>query len=157
MIKNLLSLKKKKLTLRLLKYKGLIDMLKSCKYCGRIHDSKFDCGKKPQRKKRCNNKDKFRWTQVWQKKRIEIKQRDKYLCQVCIRKLYDTYLQYNYKDLEVHHAIPLEEDFNRRLDNDILLTICERHHEMAEKGEISRDVILNIISEQESKNIPPGM
>lgn len=24
-------------------------MLKSCRYCGRIHDSAYDCGKKPQR------------------------------------------------------------------------------------------------------------
>lgn len=124
-------------------------MLKSCKYCGRIHDGKFDCGKKPVRKKQGNNKDRFRWTQAWQNKREEIKQRDKYLCQVCIRKLYDTYKQYNYGDLEVHHAIPLEEDFDKRLDNDNLITICEHHHEMAERGEIPLDTVLNIIKEQE--------
>lgn len=126
-------------------------MLKSCSYCGRIHDSKFDCGKKPVRKKQGNDKDKFRWTQAWQKKREEIKERDSYLCQVCIRKLYDTVNQYNYNDLEVHHAITLEEDFDKRLDNDILLTMCERHHEMAERGEIPREVILKIIKEQERK------
>jgi len=127
-------------------------MLKSCKYCGKIHDSKFDCGKKPQRKKQGNNKDKFRWTQAWQHKREEIKQRDSYLCQMCIRKLYDTKKQYNYDDLEVHHAVPLEEDFDRRLDNDILLTICGTHHEKAESGEIPREVILNIIAEQEAND-----
>ena len=126
-------------------------MLKSCKFCMRIHDSKYDCGKKPVRKKQGNNKDKFRWTQAWQHKREEIKQRDSYLCQVCIRKLYDTKQQYNYDDLEVHHAVPLEEDFDKRLDNDILLTICGTHHEKAENGEIPRDVILTIIREQESK------
>lgn len=125
------------------------NMLKSCKWCMRVHDSKFDCGHKPQRKKQGNDKDKFRWTQAWQKKREEIKERDKYLCQVCIRKLYETVNQYTYDDLEVHHAIPLEEDFDKRLDNDNLLTLCERHHEMAESGEIPRAEILKIISEQE--------
>lgn len=126
-------------------------MLKSCKYCMRIHDSKFDCGKKPIRKKQGNNKDRFRWTSVWQKKRQEIKERDKYLCQVCIRKLYDTKTQFNYNDLEVHHAISLEEDFDKRLDNDNLITICGEHHEKAENGEIPLDVILGIIRDQESK------
>ena len=130
-------------------------MLKSCKYCMRIHDSKYNCGKKPQRKKHGNDKERFRWTQAWQKKREEIKQRDSYLCQICIRKLYDTHNQYNYNDLEVHHGVPLEEDFEKRLDNDILLTICERHHEMAERGDISRREILDIAGEQEDK-YPPG-
>lgn len=131
-------------------------MLKSCKYCLRIHDSKFDCGRKPQRKKQGNGKDRFRWTAVWQKKRVEIKERDKYLCQICIRMLYDTYNQYNYDDLEVHHGIPLEEDFERRLDNKILLTMCERHHEMAERGQIPREEILKITEEQETAMPPEG-
>ncbi|SNR85856.1 hypothetical protein SAMN05446037_100155 [Anaerovirgula multivorans] len=117
----------------------------------RIHDSKYDCGKKPQRKKKGNEKDRFRWTQAWQKKREEIKQRDKYLCQICIRNLYDTFKQYNYIDLEVHHAESLEDAFDKRLDNDNLITICERHHELAEKGDIPLKVILDIIKEQEAQ------
>ena len=130
-------------------------MLKSCKYCGRVHDSKFNCGKKPQSKKEITDKDKFRSTAAWQCKAEEIKQRDSYLCQICIRDLYDTFIKYNYSDLSVHHAIPLEDDFDKRLDNDNLLTICGRHHEMAEKKEIPLKVILEIIREQE-RGIPPG-
>lgn len=126
-------------------------MLKSCKYCGRIHDSKYDCGMKPKRKKQGNNKDKFRWTGAWQRKREEIKDRDLHLCQICIRKLYNPHKQYNYTDLEVHHAISLEKDFSKRLDNDNLLTICEHHHEMAERGDIPCKIIKAIIDEQESK------
>ncbi len=126
-------------------------MLRSCKHCGRIHDTKADCGKKPKRVKEVTNKDKFRWTKTWQDKREEIKDRDLRLCQICIRKLYNTVDQYTYDGLQVHHAIPLEEDFERRLDNDILLTMCGCHHEMAESGEIPRKVILEIIQEQESR------
>ena len=123
-------------------------MLKSCQYCSRIHDSKYDCGKKPKKYKKRNEKDKFRSTQFWQIKREEITQRDRYLCQICIRED-----KYNHEELEVHHAISLQEDFGKRLDNDNLLTLCEKHHEMAEKGKITREKILFIIKEQE--DIPP--
>lgn len=126
-------------------------MLKSCKYCMRIHDSKIVCSKKPQRKKQGNDKDKFRSTNAWNKKRNEIRERDIQLCQVCIRKLYNTINQYTYNDLSVHHAISLEDDFSKRLDNDNLLTLCEHHHEMAESGEIPYLIIKSIIDEQESK------
>lgn len=123
-------------------------MLKSCTYCGRVHDNKLDCGKRPRRRKNTDI-DKFRSTQAWQKKREEIRQRDKNLCQICIRKLYNTLNQFTYEDLSVHHAIPLDEDFTKRLDNDNLLTVCGYHHEMAERGAIPRAVILSIITEQE--------
>jgi len=82
---------------------------------------------------------------AWTRKSIEIRERDKYLCQVCLREGV-----YNYECLEVHHAIPLEEDFDRRLDNDALVTLCEQHHEMAERREIGREVIMGIIDEQEN-------
>jgi len=68
---------------------------------------------------------------------------------VCLRNLYDTHNQYTYDNLEVHHVVPLEENFDKKLDNDNLVTICEYHHEKAESGEIPRDVILGIIREQE--------
>lgn len=70
------------------------------------------------------------------------------MCQVCIRKLYDTYNQYNYNNLEVHHAISLEDDFDKRLDDDNLITLCESHHEQAECGEIPLHMITGIIREQ---------
>ncbi len=126
-------------------------MLRSCKYCGRVVEYNHECPRKPKRVKEVTDKDKFRWAKVWQDKREEIRQRDLGLCQICIRKLYNTVKQYNYDDISVHHAIPLEEDFERRLDNDILLTMCSFHHEMAESGEIPRKVILEIIQEQEAK------
>jgi len=128
-------------------------MLKSCRYCMRVHDSKIDCGRKPAPKyfKRNNERDKFRWTIEWQHKREEIRIRDNQLCQVCIRKLYDTLDQYTYNDVSVHHAIALTDDFNRRLDNDNLITICGYHHEMAEAGKIPYKEIQKIIDEQENK------
>lgn len=129
-------------------------MLKSCSYCGRIHDSKFNCGKKPQRIKKKYEKDSFRSTAAWQRKAEEIKGRDNYLCQVCIRNLYETKVRMNSTDLSVHHAIPLKTNYELRLNNDNLITLCEWHHELAESGKIPLEVILDIIKQQE--NIPPG-
>lgn len=129
-------------------------MLKSCKYCGRIHDSKIVCKSKEEaqkRRKRFSNKDRFRGTEVWKRKRKEIRERDRCICQVCVRNLYNPIRIYETDNLQVHHAIPLEDDFDKRLDNENLLTLCERHHEMAESGEIPIEVIRGIIWEQENK------
>lgn len=93
--------------------------------------------------------DKFRWTKAWQKKRKEIKSRDKFLCQVCIRKLYNTIKKYNYNDLEVHHIVPIKEDYELRLEDSNLITVCEYHHELAEQGVIPREELLAIVKEQE--------
>lgn len=81
------------------------------------------------------------------------------MCQVCIRNLYDAAnaaKQYNYEDLSVHHAIPIDQDYSKRLDDDNLLLLCGRHHEMAESGKIPYDEIKKIIDEQEEKHDKNG-
>lgn len=121
-------------------------MLKSCSYCGRIHKRGERCAKKPTNQKQTTYIDRFRWTRAWKKKREDIKVRDKYLCQVCLRELYNTQQQYNMNDLEVHHIEPLKEAWDKRLDDDNLITLCRYHHELAEKDEISREELKKIIS-----------
>ena len=131
-------------------------MLKACKYCGKIHDSKFDCGRKPKRRyaRRQDDISRFRSTQSWRDKSIAIRERDKYLCQCCIRGFPGTVRRLNGNKLSVHHVVPIEEDYDRRLDDDNLITLCAVHHDMAESGAIPREAILEIIQEQES---PPGV
>lgn len=129
-------------------------MLRSCQYCHKIHDGKFDCGMKPQKSNRRSEQDRFRYTSAWQQKRDEIKERDRYLCQICLRNLYDTVRQFNSEQLSVHHANKLNENYEQRLDNDNLLTLCERHHKMADDGTIPKELILSVIQEQQKH--PPG-
>lgn len=129
-------------------------MLRSCQYCHKIHDSKFDCGMKPQKSNRRSEQDRFRYTSAWQQKRDEIKERDRYLCQICLRNLYDTVRQFNSEQLSVHHANKLNENYEQRLDNHNLLTLCERHHKMADDGTIPKELILSVIQEQQKH--PPG-
>lgn len=136
-------------------------MLKSCKYCGRIHEKSYVCPRKPERKpvkkiiKRSSAAVQFRNTNAWKIKREEIKKRDMYLCQICFRNLYGAKVRYNGRDISVHHAESLEENFDKRLDDDNLLTMCGRHHRMAEKKIIPVSVIKEVIRQQEMENQSP--
>ncbi len=131
-------------------------MLKACSRCGRIHSKKYDCGKKIFRKKKEPNEiSRFRSTQLWTEKSREIRFRDHYLCQICIRKMYNPVNQFQFKDISVHHITPISEDWDQRLENKNLITLCSMHHEMAENGEIPERVLREIVVEQENK-VPPG-
>jgi predicted HNH restriction endonuclease len=122
-------------------------MLKSCSYCGSIHPRTYQCPSKPKRVKEPTYIDKFRWSRRWTNKRKQINDRDRHLCQVCIRELHNTQLRYNFTNIEVHHIVPLIEDFNLRLDDDNLICLCSMHHKMAERVEISRSELFGIVRE----------
>lgn len=115
-------------------------MLVSCKYCGGLHERGTVCPKKPVDNKKGTKMDKFRWSKSWQKKRLEINERDKFLCQVCLQEG-----KYNYKDLSVHHIDSLLERWDKRLDNCNLITLCREHHEEAERGEIDKDYLFKLV------------
>ena len=118
-------------------------MLSSCKYCGRVHDKKIICPpKKKALEKRWASKNptlqKFRKSNKWTEKSRRIRERDKYLCLCCLAGIKGTVRQINGTDLSVHHITPLEEDYDQRLDDGNLITVCRMHHEMCERGEITR-------------------
>ena len=123
-------------------------MMKSCKYCGRFHKAGEVCKLKPKpstAKRKRNKKDDFRNTVKWQEKRNQIRQRDFNCCQVCLVQPAPNCLRVNTKNLSVHHIVPLEEDFSKRLDNDNLITLCSYHHAMAEDGEIDAEYLKALI------------
>lgn len=115
-------------------------MLRSCQYCGRIHDRKFNCGKKPVYQKKRTDIDTFRSSKAWQRKREQIRQRDLNLCRVCFSRGL-----YIYDNLSVHHIIPIDQDYEKRLDEGNLITLCDVHHEMAENGEIDAETLKMLI------------
>lgn len=116
-------------------------MLKSCKYCGRVHDSKYNCGKKPTKKTTAITK--FRSSGRWQKQRDIVLDLDHYMCAACRDEG-----KYNTEYLEAHHIIPLSEDWNLRLDEDNIITLCERHHEYADQGKIDRKHLKKLIEKR---------
>lgn len=129
-------------------------MLKACPYCGRIHDSRYDCGKKPKARPKADTAtQRFRGSGAWKTKREQIRKRDKGLCQLCLRGYAGTQRQYEYDDLSVHHIVPIEEDYSRRLDDSNLILLCAYHHEVAEAGRVGRNLLKEIA---ESNNLSSG-
>ena len=140
-----------------------VDMLKSCVYCGRIHDRKHVCEqkaahdlKRTSRNRKYSDADQLRNTNAWKKKSQHIRIRDKYMCQACLNGIgYLEGRRITTENLQVHHIIPLKADRNEAFNNENLITLCEQCHELAEQGKIPRKKLVEIA--QKAENIPPGI
>ena len=60
---------------------------------------------------------------------------------------------YTYNNLQVHHIIPINIDYSKRLDSDNLITLCTYHRHQAEKGLITKEQLLEIIAPPGSKQL----
>ena len=119
----------------------------TCKYCG-IVPRGHRCPHKTYTKKTYDTEaDRFRKSKRWTNKSIEIRQRDRYLCRVCEANLYNTVQQFSFIGVEVHHIEKLNEDFNKRLDNDNLISLCRYHHKMADDGKIPKEELYKLIND----------
>lgn len=124
-------------------------MLRSCRYCGRIHERGYICPKKPPPKKfhkDRRNKEKFRSTIHWQRMRDSIVSRDMGLCQICLENG-----TYTADKLEVHHITALSEDFSLRLDRLNLITLCAYHHKQADDGKIDAEKLRKMAERNEEE------
>ena len=64
--------------------------------------------KKPVRRKIRTKAEQFsKYRGMEEKEPGDQRERDRYLCQICIRKLYGTTQQYNNREIEVHHIVPI--------------------------------------------------
>lgn len=135
-------------------------MLKSCSYCGRIHDTRIVCAKQQEvidsnrRKRKSTVAGDYRKKNAWTKKSRAIRERDKYLCLCCREMEKGTLIQYNTKRLSVHHIIPIVENPEMKNCDENLITVCERHHELCESGAISQEKQRKLVkkSMQEAEN-----
>ena len=124
-------------------------MMKSCRYCGRIHPRGYECAKKPppeRYSRNRGNKERFRSSSAWQSTRRAIVFRDMGVCQICLEGGY-----YNSKELEVHHITPLEADFTMRLEKRNLITLCSYHHKQADSGEIEAEKLRAMAERNEAQ------
>ena len=128
-------------------------MLKTCRYCGivpynHICPYKQRQGRRYKSKEERGEAERFRSTQAWNDKRVQIKERDLYLCRACLAEIFPTFQKYNSEGLEVHHIESLRESFEKRLDDDNLITLCSPHHKMADKGEIGKDELRELAAQK---------
>ncbi|MBO7275259.1 MAG: HNH endonuclease, partial [Clostridia bacterium] len=119
-------------------------MLRSCHWCGKIHDSKLNCGKRPQRQYRRSQEESGRYTAAWNRKSDEIKERSHYLCSVCLA---DGVLTYD--ELETHHIVKLRDRPDLLLEDSNLICLCVKHHKMAERGKISADRLRGLAAKRD--------
>lgn len=127
------------------------DMKRYCSICYKIHEGHCT---RPRYTNAVRNSqaDKFRNTQVWRRKAAEILARDFHCCRVC------AHAGIICADgLSVHHIIPIARDYDKRLDEDNLITLCRYHHEQAERSAI-KAVELRRLARQgfSPKDIPPA-
>ena len=123
-------------------------MLKSCSYCGRIHDEKYVCEQKKKAKELQQSKPRkhsakyvnYTRNNYWNKLSKWIRDRDLYICQVCGK-------QAN----EVHHIIKIEEDTEKAYDENNLISLCHKCHLLAERGLISKDKLFDKVKESIKK------
>ena len=120
-------------------------MYKTCSHCGIVPENHICPYRAYRKKERDTQANRFRSSKAWTNKSIAVKKRDLYLCAVCMTGKYHTINTFNHDKLSVHHIIPLAEDYNKRLDERNLITLCSYHHKMAEDGEIPRDELLELV------------
>ena len=123
--------------------------LRSCQYCGKVHPTDFDCGKRPIRRKETTAAIKMRNSGQWQQMRNLALERDHHLCRVC-----HSMGQFTYQGLEVHHIVPLTEDASKAYRMSNLITLCTRHHKDADAGKIARSDLQKLTRIRISS--PPG-
>lgn len=114
-------------------------MLRACKYCGRAHDSKVDCGQRPKRVKESTEITKLRTCRRWGETRHRVYERDHHLCRLCL--LQGTFTA---ESIEAHHIIPLTEAPELAYDDNNIICLCTKHHKAADAGGIDRKQLLRL-------------
>ena len=118
----------------------MMGRLKACAYCGRIHSG--PCEQKPKRSKESTEITKLRTCRRWGETRQLIYERDHYMCRVCLAQGRITTGK-----VEAHHIVPLVENKELAYDIDNGITLCVKHHKAADRGEIDRGRLRELVAE----------
>ena len=125
-------------------------MFKSCSRCGKIHDTRFQCGKRAWHTRNPDAEErKLRRTNAWKEKSVEIRDRSNYLCAACKAEG-----KYTYEGVEVHHIVKVTDDPSLLLEDSNLICLCQQHHRMADRGDISGEKLRMWVNERDG-HIPP--
>lgn len=125
-------------------------MKRYCPICRKIHEGRCT-HPKTYGGARNSKADKFRNKQAWRRRASVILARDYHCCRVCANAgVICT------ESLSVHHIIPLSKDYDKRLDEDNLITLCRYHHEQAERGIIKATELHRLVLKPfNAADIPP--
>lgn len=127
----------------------VIVIYKSCVRCGRVHDVNYICnvGKSKRKYKYIGGEErKIRNSTAWVYKSLEMRRRANFLCEVCKDEGV-----YNYDNLEVHHIEKLKDAPTKLLDDSNLITLCQFHHKLADKGMLEREYLQKLAKNRDEK------
>lgn len=117
-------------------------MLKACSRCGKIHGYN-ECsvpriykGHKPNKVTEAVT---FRGSVRWKHKRIQILQRDNFVCRLCLSKGI-----ISNRNLEVHHIKSIMSG-GEKLDDNNLITLCHTCHSLVEDNESYVDTLRSLV------------
>ncbi|MFA6185513.1 MAG: hypothetical protein WC720_05215 [Candidatus Shapirobacteria bacterium] len=79
---------------------------------------------------------------LWQKKRLEIMERDKFTCQSC----YD-----NESTLNVHHSLYLKNHEIWDYPSELLVTLCENCHQ--QKHELTQSILITLAKTYDNNSL----
>lgn len=82
-----------------------------------------------------NKKSKFRSSSEWKKKRKEIMRRDNFSCKLCGKK----------EGLQCHHVHSLDTNWELRLENSNIITVCSECHSDIHNNKYSEYYLLQQI------------
>lgn len=117
-------------------------VLQSCQYCGRMHPVGFTCTRKPQKRRKNTEAQRFRDSYQWRKTRKNVNDRDGHMCRICLLAG-----EIVIEGLSTHHIIPLEETMDYADVEEWCITLCEPHHEEAERGDFDREMLHRLAME----------
>lgn len=115
-------------------------MKQYCTRCNTIHDKGACPAPRTKTGKTQDAFVKFRNTKAWINKRAAIQRRDMHCCRVCA-----SMGVLNSEELSVHHIVPLAASWDARLDDDNLITLCVKHHRMADAGSIPKSQLKRLL------------
>lgn len=67
------------------------------------------------------------------------------MCAICLEEGI-----YNYEGIEVHHITKLKDAPDKLLDNENLICLCKRHHELADAGKIDAEHLRELARAREN-------
>lgn len=114
-------------------------MFKSCSRCGKIHEFNTKCNVGRESFRDNSAEAKIRNKRSYTKASKYVKENSNYLCAVYLKNGV-----FNSENIETHHIEKIKERPDLAYDIDNLICLCKMHHQMAEIGIISKEVLLYI-------------
>ena len=126
--------------------KCLSVVMEEKQYRNKVKSSKYNADRYS-RDRENNSYRLFYSSKDWREKRKEILERDNHACVICSELYRITMAQ------DVHHILNLRENYDLRLDNDNLISLCSDHHKMVHSfGADNKEKLLKLVEHLKLKD-----